>query len=109
MKTFSTILAVAVLSTSNHLATAADAMPGGKNMMMESMMKKMDANSDGMLSKDEFMKGHEKMFDRMKGKNGMIDLAGQAGCCMNKEGHQGMDGRQGMQGHESMKDLSKSR
>jgi hypothetical protein len=38
------------------------------------MMTSMDANSDGMLSKDEFMKAHEAMFDRMKGPNGMISL-----------------------------------
>lgn len=38
------------------------------------MMTSMDANGDGMLSKDEFMKAHEAMFDRMKGPNGMISL-----------------------------------
>jgi Ca2+-binding EF-hand superfamily protein len=42
--------------------------------MMGSMMMKMDTNGDGMLSKDEFMKGHEAMFDRMKGPNGMISI-----------------------------------
>lgn len=42
--------------------------------MMGSMMMKMDTNGDGMLSKDEFMKGHEAMFERMKGPNGMISL-----------------------------------
>lgn len=40
----------------------------------QGMMATMDANGDGMLSKDEFMKGHEVMFDRMKGANGMISL-----------------------------------
>jgi hypothetical protein len=42
--------------------------------MMASMMMKMDTNGDGMLSKEEFMKGHEAMFDSMKGPNGMISL-----------------------------------
>jgi hypothetical protein len=42
--------------------------------MMGGMMMKMDANADGMLSKDEFMQAHEAMFDRMKGPNGMISL-----------------------------------
>ena len=36
----------------------------------QAMMTKMDTNGDGMLSKDEFMKGHEIMFDRMKGPDG---------------------------------------
>lgn len=47
-------------------------MQSGSGMMMH--MKTYDSNGDGMLSKDEFMKGHEGMFDRMKGPNGMIDL-----------------------------------
>jgi len=38
------------------------------------MMAQMDTNGDGMLSKDEFMKGHEVAFDRMKGPNGMISI-----------------------------------
>lgn len=38
------------------------------------MMAQMDTNGDGMLSKDEFMKGHELAFDRMKGANGMISI-----------------------------------
>lgn len=42
--------------------------------MMGGMMMKMDTNGDGMLSKEEFMKGHETMFDRMKGPNSMISL-----------------------------------
>lgn len=42
--------------------------------MMGSMMMKMDTNGDGMLSQEEFMKGHEAMFERMKGPNGMISL-----------------------------------
>lgn len=57
-------------------------MSSGKSMkdmksehsMMGSMMMKMDVNGDGMLSKEEFMKGHEAMFDRMKGPNGMISI-----------------------------------
>lgn len=48
----------------------AQAQHGGR----DGMMTKMDANGDGMISKDEFMKAHEAMFDRMKGPNGMISL-----------------------------------
>ncbi len=52
-------------------ATAADSMPGN-HMMMD--MKMMDANSDGMLSKTEFMAYHEKMWLGMKkDANGMVD------------------------------------
>jgi hypothetical protein len=37
--------------------------------------KAMDTNSDGMISKDEFMKHHEAMFEKMKkGSNGMVSL-----------------------------------
>ena len=52
-------------------AFAADDMKHSKDMMM----KMMDANSDGMISKDEFMKHHEKMYESMKkNKEGMIDM-----------------------------------
>ena len=60
-------------------AIAADEKKAGTGMMgngmMGKMMKKMDTNADGMLSKEEFMKGHEQMFDRMKGPNGMIPVS----------------------------------
>jgi nitrate reductase alpha subunit len=40
------------------------------------MMKMMDTNGDGMVSKEEFMKYQEKMFDMMdKSKDGMLDKA----------------------------------
>jgi hypothetical protein len=42
---------------------------------MHNMMKMMDTNNDGMISRDEFMKAHESMYDKMK-KNaaGMVDM-----------------------------------
>ena len=50
-----------------------DEMKPGKGMMMD--MKKMDANGDGMISKEEFMKYHESMYDGMKkNKDGMVDM-----------------------------------
>lgn len=64
--------------------------------MMGSMMMKMDTNGDGMLSKDEFMKGHEAMFDRMKGPNGMISLKDMQMKGMGKMDHGNMMG----QGHQ---------
>ena len=48
-------------------------MKDGMGMKMD--MKKMDANSDGMISKQEFMKYHEAMFDGMKkDSNGMVSM-----------------------------------
>ncbi len=41
----------------------------------EGHMKKMDANGDGMISKDEFMKHHEAMWDKMKKNSaGSVDM-----------------------------------
>ena len=39
-------------------------------------MQRMDADGDGNVSRDEFMKGHEEMFDRIdKNGDGVIDSA----------------------------------
>ncbi len=47
------------------------AMKDGMGMKMD--MKMMDTNSDGMISKEEFMKHHESMYDKMKkDSNGMV-------------------------------------
>lgn len=47
------------------------AMKDGMGMKMD--MKMMDPNNDGMISKEEFMKHHESMYDKMKkGSNGMV-------------------------------------
>lgn len=55
-----------------------DSMQGGmamKDGMGMQMMKMMDTNGDGMISKDEFMKHHEAMYDNMKkGSNGMVSM-----------------------------------
>ena len=72
MKKLILALAVTVLAGTSYLAVAADNMKANKGMMMD--MKKFDANADGMLSKEEFMKAHEDMFDRMKGPNGMVSI-----------------------------------
>ena len=38
-------------------------------------MKMMDTNGDGMISKDEFIKHHEMMYDKMKkNSNGLVSV-----------------------------------
>ena len=68
-KVFSGLIAGACLSASVAAFAAEDMKPG--MMMMD--MSKMDANADGMISKDEFMKHQESMFNSMKkNKDGMV-------------------------------------
>ena len=60
-------------------ACAQDSMKGGMAMKdgmgMKMDMKMMDPNNDGMISKEEFMKHHESMYDKMKkGSNGMVSV-----------------------------------
>lgn len=47
--------------------------PGMRGAPMMSM-KAMDTNTDSLISKDEFMKFHEAMFERMKNKDGVIAM-----------------------------------
>lgn len=95
-KTNLLVIAFALVAT-GCTAIAADQKKAGGGMsghgMMGNMMKKMDGNADGMLSKDEFMKGHEQMFDRMKGQNGMIALNDMPMNCKGMMGHGGMMGK----------------
>lgn len=79
MKKFIVAIAATVL-LSTGCATAGNNMASGKGMMMD--MKKFDANGDGMISKEESMKMHEAMFDRMKGENGMIVIKDMQKNCM---------------------------
>ena len=52
-----------------------DGMPMKNGMGMNMDMKMMDPNNDGMISKEEFMKHHESMYDKMKkGSNGMVGV-----------------------------------
>ena len=56
-------------------ACAQDSMKGGMAMKDGMDMKMMDSNNDGMISKEEFMKHHESMYDKMKkGSNGMVSM-----------------------------------
>ena len=50
-------------------------MQGSAGMKSGMDMKMMDTNNDAMISKDEFMKHHEAMYDKMKkGSNGMVSV-----------------------------------
>jgi len=64
-----------ILLGTTFVATAAFAMddPKPRGMMMD--MNVMDTNHDGMISKQEFMKYHEKMWAMMKkNKSGMVNI-----------------------------------
>lgn len=74
MHKFALSLAIALL-TVGPAAMAMDDMKTDKPMDMKMAMKMMDANNDGMISKEEFMKHHEMMYDKMKkNKGGMVDV-----------------------------------
>ena len=73
MSKSNSIVFAAILMAAAVSSMAADNM--GKGMGMEMDMKMMDTNKDGMISKDEFMKYHEAMWNKMKkNKGGMVDM-----------------------------------
>jgi len=64
-------LTATLLGASAGIAMADDTQCHGMSMNM----KTMDTNGDGMISKDEFMKFHEMMWDKMKkDANGMVSV-----------------------------------
>lgn len=80
MKTLTTIALAAAVA--GGVAIAADMNTAGGNAarmrgMMDMMrgMQTVDASGDGMVSKEEFLKSHESMFDAMpKNKDGLVDM-----------------------------------
>jgi hypothetical protein len=90
MKKFILAVTAAFITSGAYVAVAADGAKSGRGMMD---MKKSDTNGDGMLSKDEFMKMHEAMFDRMKGVNGMVSMNNMQEHCMGMMGQGGMMGK----------------
>ncbi len=86
-------------------------------MDMAKHMKMMDSNGDGMISKDEFMKHHEEMYDGMKkNSSGMVSMKDMQ--AMMKGGgkmaggkamkHEGMSKDGSMMNHDAMmKDKAK--
>jgi len=64
------IITVALIGASAS-AVAMDEMKMGMKMDM----KMMDTNGDGAISKDEFMRHHEMMYEKMKkNKSGTVDV-----------------------------------
>ena len=71
-KLLSAVIAASIIGLSVS-AIAADDMKHGKGMNMD--MKAMDADSDGTVSKDEYMKYQESQYDKMKkNKDGTVDM-----------------------------------
>jgi hypothetical protein len=69
-------------------------------MDMDMDMKTMDTNKDGMISKQEFMKYHEAMWEKMKKDNmGMVDVKE-----MERMHGEMMKGDGMMKDHKMMKD-----
>lgn len=92
------IFAAAIFAAGTAQISIADGHVKSKHGSMGTMMTKMDTDSDGMLSKKEFMNAHEAMFERMKGKNGMISLKdmeahheGKMDHCCNMKDHKNME------------------
>lgn len=57
-------------------ACAADEDMKNDTMTMQTNMKTMDTNNDGMISKKEFMDYHAMMWDKMpKNKEGMVAMS----------------------------------
>ena len=79
IKLISSLFAAGLIGVSLS-AAAAESMKHDHAMMkdgntMSTHMKAMDTDGDGMISKDEFMKYHEQMYDGMKkNANGMVEL-----------------------------------
>ena len=64
-----------VLFAAAFVATGAFAMDDMKPQSMMMDMNAMDSNHDGMISKQEFMKYHAKMWGRMKtNESGMVNI-----------------------------------
>ena len=108
MKNATSLVLVALLASAG--IAAAQGPQGHSGMEMKGHMamdiKAMDANGDGKISKEEFTRFHEAMFERMKGKDGTIavsDMQAMHGDCpMMQGGDKGMDHGGMMDHHQGM-------
>ena len=74
MKTFLAALFACMSLVASVSTYAGEKEEAEKTMMLH--LKKMDANGDGVISKDEYMKYHEARYDAMKkNKDGTVDMA----------------------------------
>lgn len=108
MNKFGSLIVAAMVAASATSVVLAQGMGGGQSGMD---MMKMDANGDGVISKEEYMKYHEAMFDHMKNKDGVVSMKDMpAGCGMGsgsmmkggKGSGQGMMGDHGKMGGQGM-------
>jgi len=60
------LFATSLLAVSGAAVAQSTMMQEKKMTTSEMRMKGMDANNDGMVSKEEFMRYHESMWDKMK-------------------------------------------
>ena len=64
-----------ILFSAAILIAASGSVFANHHLKGEGGMKMMDTNKDGMISKDEFMKHHEMMWDKMKKNSaGSVDM-----------------------------------
>jgi hypothetical protein len=64
-----------ILFSAAILIAASGSALANHHLKGEGGMKMVDANKDGMISKDEFMKHHEMMWDKMKKNSaGSVDM-----------------------------------
>jgi hypothetical protein len=71
-KTLSSLLIILLIGSQSLLAEARDMKPNSCEGHLQ--YKEMDRNNDGEISKAEFLKFHEDRFDKIKQKNGTINL-----------------------------------
>lgn len=64
-----------ILISAAIMIAASSSVLANHHLKGEGGMKMMDTNQDGMISKDEFMKHHEMMWDKMKKNSaGTVDM-----------------------------------
>jgi hypothetical protein len=105
MKLLNSAVALAALMCTSSIALADQGMGSGdgqhrgqgQQAMMYSQMKSMDTNADGLITKEEFMKAHEAMWEKMpKNSTGAVSIADM------EKAHQERRNERRSQRHETM-------